>query len=87
MADLTNQNWLVSPNKEVEEMWLRVRIQEKKSQLAGYLRNIKECEQKIEDLQNGVMVDLKAKSIMIEKEIEFLQSKTITNIERSGSNG
>jgi hypothetical protein len=79
MADIgQQQNWLVSPNKEVEDMWMKVRIQEKKSQLAGYRRSIKECEQKIEDLKEGVMVDLTAKAIMIEKEISFLELKSIT---------
>ena len=77
MADIGQKDWLVSPNKIVEDMWLKVRIQEKKSQLAGYKRNLQECEQKIEDLKEGMMVDLQARVIMIEKEIAFMETMNI----------
>jgi len=87
MADLGgNQNWLVSPNKDVELKWKRVRIQEKKSQLAGYKRNMKQLEQQVEDIKEGQMLDLEGRMIMVEREIEFLNSEII-NTEGGGSNG
>ena len=76
MADIgINQNWLVSPTKEVEDMWMQQQVQEKKSQIAATKRSIMECEQKIEDLEKGVMLNLKAKLIMLEKEVGFLEHK------------
>jgi DNA repair exonuclease SbcCD ATPase subunit len=75
MADIGSSNWLVSPNKDVESMWLDVQIQEKRSRMAGSKRAILEAEQKIEDIQKGVILDLKAKVIMLEREIKFLQQK------------
>ena len=84
MADLgVTKDYLVERTKEVNDMWLKVRIQEKKSLLAGYQRHIKECEQKIEDLREGMIVDFKAKAIMAEKEIAFMQS-TLTQTKEGG---
>jgi len=84
MADIgVTKNYLVTPNKKVEAMWTKVRIQEKKSQLAGFQRMIKECEQKIEDLREGVIVDYTAKAIMAEKEIAFMET-TLTQTNEGG---
>jgi len=87
MGDLGgNQNWLVSPNKDVELKWKKVRIQEKKSQLAGYNRNMAQLKQQVEDIQQGQMLDLEGRIIMVEREIEFLKSEII-NTEGGVSNG
>jgi len=84
MADIgQTKDYLVERTKEVENMWMKVRIQEKKSQLAGYLRHITECEQKIEDLKEGMIVDFQAKAIMAEKEIAFMES-TLTQTNEGG---
>ena len=85
MGDLGGQqNWLVSPNKDVELKWKRVRVQEKKSQLAGYKRNMSQLVQQVEDIQKGQMLDLEGRIIMVEREIEFLDSQII-NTEGGGS--
>lgn len=70
MADSrVNTQYLVSPSKEVEEMWVDVRIQEKKSNIAA-------VKQAIEDLEKGKILELKAKQKMYEMELEHLiQSK------------
>jgi hypothetical protein len=70
MGDLRVQtNFLVSPTPEIEQMWIDVRIQEKKSTIAG-------IKQLIEDLKKGKILDLEAKTMMHEKELELLiQSK------------
>ena len=87
MADIgANSNWLVSPNKDVELKWKKVRVQEKKSQLAGYKRNMAQLVQQIEDIQEGQMLDLEGRIIMVEREIEFLNSEII-NTEGGESNG
>ena len=86
MADLGgNQNWLVSPNHDVELKWKQVRIQEKKSQLAGYKRQMQHLEQQIEDIKQGQMLDIEGRIIMTEREIEFLNSEIITM--QGGQNG
>ena len=73
MADLgTSQNWLVSPNKDVEIKWLKVKIQEKRSRLAGFQRDYQKLEQQIEDIKNGHMLDCEAKCTMCEREIDEL---------------
>jgi hypothetical protein len=70
MADLRVQtNYLVSPTAEIEQMWIDVKIQEKKSTIAG-------VKQLMEDLEKGKMLELRAKIMMHEKELELLiQSK------------
>ena len=74
MADIgSGSNWLVSPTAEVEDMWKQRQIQEKRSAVAAANRTLSECQQKIEDLQKGVMVDIQAKIIMLNKEIGFLE--------------
>lgn len=75
MADLRVQtNFLVSPTAEIEEMWVNVKIQEKKSTIAG-------IKQLIEDLKKGKIIDLEAKCMMHEKELELLiQSKKKGNV-------
>jgi len=84
MADIgITKDYLVKKTSEVENMWMKVRIQEKRSQLAGFQRMIKECEQKIEDLREGVIVDYTAKAIMAEKEIAFMET-TLTQTNEGG---
>lgn len=69
MADIgSKQTWLVSSNREVEEKWLDVQIQEKVSR-----RN--NAKQRIEDLVKGMKVQLEADIIMLDKEIENLHKK------------
>ena len=73
MADLPSRNWLVSPNKDVEDMWRDVQIQEKKSAIASAKRSIDELTQKVEDIQKGLMVDLNARIIMLQREVKALE--------------
>ena len=69
MADLQRgQNWLVSPNAEVELKWAEVAIQEKKSRIARHKLDI-------EDLKKGMIVDLEAKIMMLEKEVKKLEEE------------
>jgi len=75
MADLNSTNWLVSPNRDVEQMWFDVQIQEKKSALASTKRSLDELKQKIEDIQKGQIVGLNARALMLSREIQFLESK------------
>ena len=76
MADVgSGSNWLVSATAEVEDMWKRKQIQEKRYAKAAANRALAECEQKVEDLQKCVMVDIKAKIIMLNKEIGHLELK------------
>ena len=52
MADMRVQtNFLVDPTAEVRQMWTDVKIQEKKSTIAG-------LKQLIEDLKKGKILDL-----------------------------
>ena len=68
MADIgISKNWLVSPTKEIDEMWAKVQIQEKVSMINRY-------KQDIEDLAKGRMIDLQAKIKMLELEIIRLES-------------
>jgi len=68
MADIgIAKNWMVSPTKEIDEMWVQVQIQEKKSMINRYTQDI-------EDLEKGRMLDLKARIKMLELEIGKLQS-------------
>ena len=70
MGDLrVQQQYDIEPTQQVMEMWIDVRIQEKKSTIAG-------LKQLIEDLKKGKILDLEARVIMNEKELEMLiQSK------------
>lgn len=70
MGDLkVMQQYAITPPPEVEQMWINVKIQEKKSTIAG-------IKQLIEDLKKGKILDLEARVIMNEKELEMLiQSK------------
>ena len=71
MADLgITKNWLVSPTKEIDEMWIQVQIQERKSAVARY-------RQDIEDLQKGRILDLQARIKMCELEIKQLEAKLL----------
>lgn len=64
------KNWLVSPTKEIDEMWIKVAIQEKKSMIARY-------KQDIEDLMHGRVTDLQAKIKMNELEMRELETKLL----------
>ena len=75
MADIgVNQQWLVTPDSQVERMWLEVQIQERKSRIVRF-------KQDIEDLTRGRIVDLQAKIMMLEKEIKMMEDhKRVTPV-------
>ena len=69
MADLpVNQNFLVSPDHEVEKKWIEVQINERKSR-------VNKITQDIEDLRKVQLIKLEAQIMMLEKEINKLQSE------------
>lgn len=68
MADLGSSHWLVSPDHEIEQKWIDVQIQEKKSRITRY-------KQDIEDLQKGKILDIECRISMLEKEVHFLSQK------------
>jgi hypothetical protein len=82
MADIgSGANWLVSPTAEVEQMWKKVQIQEKKSAVSACDRSIAESRQKIADIENGIIVGLEARKKMLQMEIRKLESDKIVNAE------
>ena len=69
MADIgVQRNWLVSPTKEIEDMWIDVQIQEKRSRIARH-------RQDIEDIQKGKLTELNAIIKTLEMEVQFLLAK------------
>ena len=72
MSDLNvNSRWLVSPTKEIEDKWREVQIQERVSRIVRY-------RQDIDDLKKGKILELEAKIMMLEMEVDRLKSeKTI----------
>jgi hypothetical protein len=69
MADIgIPKNYLVVPTKEIDEMWIQVQIQEKKSMIAR--KN-----QDIEDLKKGRILDLEAQIKLHELEIKSLEAR------------
>ena len=73
MADIGSpKNWLVSPTKEIDDMWIEVQIQEKRSRIARH-------RQDIEDLTKGKLKELGAIIMMLELEIKELENKKITD--------
>jgi hypothetical protein len=69
MADIPSEgNWLVSPDNKIEEKWIEVQIQERKSRIARH-------RQDMEDLIKGKLVDLEARIMMLEKELKELETK------------
>ena len=67
MADLPIEgNWLVSPDVEIKRKWIEVQIQERKSRIARH-------RQDIEDLLKGKMVDLEARILMLDRELQELE--------------
>ncbi len=71
MADIgISKQWLVSPTKEIDEMWVKVQIQEKVSMINRY-------KQDIEDLAKGRMLDLQARVKMLELEILKLENELL----------
>lgn len=76
MSDLPiPQNWLVSPDAEIEEKWRKIQIQERKSRIVRH-------QQDIEDLINGKIKELEIKITMLEKEIEHLETKQPIDIQQ-----
>jgi len=76
MADIgTPKNWLVSPTKEIDDMWIEVQIQEKRSRIARH-------KQDIEDLQKGKLKELGAIIMMLELEIKELENKKIQDVQQ-----
>jgi hypothetical protein len=84
MADIgVKQQYLVSPDHAVEQKWLQVQIQERKSRIARYKQDIEDC-------LKGRIIDLEAKIMMLEKEIQMLGTKEIKDadlIKEEDSNG
>ena len=71
MADLGIQkNYLVSPTKEIDEMWIKVEIQQKKSMIMRKTQDI-------EDLEKGRILDLQAQIKLHELEIQTLETKLL----------
>ncbi len=69
MSDLPIEgNWLVSPDHEIKRKWIEVQIQERKSRIARH-------RQDIEDLVKGKMVDLEARILMLERELNELETE------------
>lgn len=82
MADVgSGTNWLVSPTAEVEGMWKKVQIQEKKSAVSACDRSIAESRQKIADIESGVIVGLEARKKMLLMEIRKLETEKIVDAE------
>jgi len=69
MADIpVPQNWLVSPDTNIENKWREIQIQERVSRIARH-------KQDIEDLLKGRVPELEIKITMLEKEIVHLKDK------------
>ena len=68
------KNYLVSPTKDIDEMWIKVAIQEKKSMIARKTQDI-------EDLKKGRILDLEAQIKLHELEVKKLEA----NLMRSQS--
>lgn len=74
MADIgIPKNYLVSPTKEIDDMWVKVQIQEKRSQIVRW-------SQDIEDLQKGRILDLQARIKMAELEIQKLEGSLAIDV-------
>lgn len=74
MADLGNsRNWIVDPNQEIKDMWVKCQIQERKSQIVR-------LKQDIDDLKNGQILKLESTIMMLEKEIAELHKKLAIDI-------
>jgi len=71
MADLPiPRNFIAQPTKEINEMWLNVQIQEKKSMISRK-------RQDIEDLKKGRILDLEAQIKLHELEVKKLEADLI----------
>lgn len=74
MADVgVNKQWLVSPTQEIEDMWVKVSIQEKKSRIVKH-------RQDLEDLMQGEVVRIQALIKMLELEQKELESKLVVDV-------
>jgi hypothetical protein len=74
MADIgTPKNFLVSPTKEIEDMWIDVQIQEKRSRIARH-------HQDIEDIKKGKLTELAAIIKMLEMEVQMLVQKKVVDV-------
>jgi len=77
MADIgAPQQWLVSPTKEIEDKWVEVQIQERVSRIARY-------KQDIEDLKKGRILELEAKILMLELELNEIRARKTAIIPES----
>lgn len=69
MADIgASQNWLVSPTREIEDKWIEVQVQERRSRIIRY-------KQDIEDLRKGRIIELEAKIMMLELELIEIEAR------------
>lgn len=69
MADVGGgTNWLVSPTREIEDKWIEVQIQERKSRIIRY-------KQDIDDLRKGRIIELEAKIMMLELELLEIETR------------
>jgi hypothetical protein len=69
MADVGGgSTWLVSPTREIEDKWIEVQIQERKSRINRY-------KQDIEDMRKGRIVELEAKVMMLELELLEIEAR------------
>ena len=76
MADVgVNKQWLVSPTQEIEDMWVKVAIQEKKSRIVKH-------KQDLEDLMQGEVVKIQALIKMLELEQKELESKLVVDVQQ-----
>ena len=74
MADIgVNKQWLVSPTKEIEDMWVQVQIQEKQSRIVKH-------RQDLEDLMKGEVVKIQALIKMLELEKKELETKLAVDV-------
>ena len=74
MADVgVNKQWLVSPTAEIEDMWVKVAIQEKRSRIVKH-------KQDLEDLLQGEVLKLQALIKMLELEKKELESKLVVDV-------
>lgn len=73
MGDIgERQQWLVSPTKDIEDKWIEVQIQERRSRIVRY-------KQDIEDLMKGKITELQAKIMMLELELKEIEARRKTD--------
>ena len=75
MADLPSRDWLVPADNDVKLMWHDKAMQEKRSAIAAGKRTLDEFKQKIEDIEKGMILDVQARIIMLERELVELEKQ------------